>query len=169
MPAGALRQHIVHIRQHIVRHDDAHPTTLSPPAVRALKAHDRLACPPPRGSFGTRRWGPRRGQELSRRQVDSTSSPMVSLFLSRLDRSSALIAKVAAHMEPSELGLTPSCRAASVDPTSSPMTSLPCGQGRVPTKRCPKGTAAADSLKALDLEWPIREAEVRDLRLKRRS
>jgi hypothetical protein len=27
-------------------------------------------------------------------------------------------------------------------------------------------TAAADSLKALDLEWPIREAEVRDLRLK---
>jgi hypothetical protein len=30
-------------------------------------------------------------------------------------------------------------------------------------------TAVADSLKALDLEWPIREAEVRDLRLKRRS
>ena len=28
-------------------------------------------------------------------------------------------------------------------------------------------TAAADSPKALDLEWPIREAEVRDLRLKR--
>jgi hypothetical protein len=35
MPASALRQHIVHIRQHIVRHDDTHPAALNPPAVRA--------------------------------------------------------------------------------------------------------------------------------------
>ena len=33
MPASALRQHIVHIRRHIVRHDDAHPAALNPPAV----------------------------------------------------------------------------------------------------------------------------------------
>ena len=33
MPPSALQKHIVHIRQPIVRYDDAHPAALNPPAV----------------------------------------------------------------------------------------------------------------------------------------
>ena len=38
VPTALDQQHLVHIRQPIVRHDDAHPAALNPPAVRALKA-----------------------------------------------------------------------------------------------------------------------------------
>jgi hypothetical protein len=32
MPVGALQQHVVHVRQTIIRHDDAHLAALCPPA-----------------------------------------------------------------------------------------------------------------------------------------
>ena len=44
VPTAVDEQH-VHIRQPIVRHDDAHPAALGPPAAGALEGHDpaRLA------------------------------------------------------------------------------------------------------------------------------
>jgi hypothetical protein len=40
MPPAALLQHVIHIRQALIGHNDPHPAALNPPAVRALKAHD---------------------------------------------------------------------------------------------------------------------------------
>ena len=45
MPPSALQQHIVHIRQPIVRYDDAHPAALNPPAVQVPNARDRGKAP----------------------------------------------------------------------------------------------------------------------------
>jgi predicted DNA-binding ribbon-helix-helix protein len=39
VPAAVDQQHIVHIHQPIVRHDDGHPAALGPPP-RALEGHD---------------------------------------------------------------------------------------------------------------------------------
>jgi hypothetical protein len=48
-PTAVDRQHIVHIRQPIVRHDDAHPAALGPPASSGANS----AAPERRASFGS--------------------------------------------------------------------------------------------------------------------
>jgi hypothetical protein len=70
-PKHALLQHAIDVRQTLIRYDNPHPSSLNPPAVRALKAHDHtwLARLPEDRLVPDLR-GPRRGQaQLPRRRL----------------------------------------------------------------------------------------------------